>query len=92
MAWFLSVEEIIYCIYCVYVYLSDYDVYFISYTIVTQEFFETIQQKKQDPKAGFNIETLLVCILDLIEAGTETAATTLRWGIVFMLNYPEIQG
>ncbi|CAG5862877.1 unnamed protein product [Menidia menidia] len=43
-------------------------------------------------KAGFNIDSLLVAILDLIEAGTETAATTLRWAILFMMHYPEIQG
>lgn len=49
-------------------------------------------QKKGDPQAGFNIETLLVCTLDLIEAGTETTATTLRWALVYLLHYPEIQG
>ncbi|XP_065807369.1 cytochrome P450 2J2 isoform X2 [Labrus bergylta] len=50
-----------------------------------------MEKKKEDPQAGFNMETLLVCILDLIEAGTETAATTLRWALVYMMNYPEIQ-
>ncbi|XP_008275705.1 cytochrome P450 2J2-like [Stegastes partitus] len=49
------------------------------------------RDKKEDPQAGFNQETLLVCTLDLIEAGTETAATTLRWALVYMMNYPEIQ-
>ncbi|XP_060933844.1 cytochrome P450 2J2-like isoform X1 [Limanda limanda] len=50
-----------------------------------------IEKNKDDPQAGFNIETLLICTLDLIEAGTETAATTLRWALVYMINYPEIQ-
>nr|XP_046246528.1 cytochrome P450 2J2-like [Scatophagus argus] len=50
-----------------------------------------MEKKKEDPQAGFNIETLLVCTLDLIEAGTETTSTTLRWGLIFMLHYPEIQ-
>ncbi|XP_037325684.2 cytochrome P450 2J2-like isoform X2 [Pungitius pungitius] len=50
-----------------------------------------IEKKKEDPQAGFNIETLLVCILDLIEAGTETSSTTLRWALVYMMHYPEIQ-
>lgn len=49
-------------------------------------------QKKEDPQAGFNIETLLVCTLDLIEAGTETTSTTLRWTLVYMMHHPEIQG
>nr|XP_057929732.1 cytochrome P450 2J2-like [Doryrhamphus excisus] len=50
-----------------------------------------IEKVKEDPQAVFNIETLLVCILDLVEAGTETAATTLRWAVVYMLHYPDIQ-
>lgn len=49
-------------------------------------------QKKEDPQAGFNIETLLVCTLDLIEAGTESSSTTLRWALVYMMHHPEIQG
>ncbi|XP_055364387.1 cytochrome P450 2J2-like isoform X3 [Betta splendens] len=48
-------------------------------------------QKKSDPQAGFNIKNLQICTIDLIEAGTESAATTLRWGLVFMMNYPHIQ-
>ncbi|XP_038572270.1 cytochrome P450 2J2-like isoform X1 [Micropterus salmoides] len=50
-----------------------------------------MEKKKEDPQAGFNIETLLICLLDLIEAGTETSSTTLRWGLVYMMHYPEIQ-
>ncbi|KAL6101137.1 uncharacterized protein ACO6RY_08125 [Pungitius sinensis] len=50
-----------------------------------------MEKKKEDPQAGFNIETLLVCTLDLIEAGTESSATTLRWALVYMMHYPEIQ-
>uniref|UniRef100_A0A8D3B7U7 Cytochrome P450, family 2, subfamily AD, polypeptide 3 n=1 Tax=Scophthalmus maximus TaxID=52904 RepID=A0A8D3B7U7_SCOMX len=50
-----------------------------------------IEKKKEDPQAGFNIETLLICILDLIEAGTEAASTTLRWALLYMIRYPEIQ-
>ncbi|XP_071394150.1 cytochrome P450 2J2-like [Centroberyx affinis] len=50
-----------------------------------------MEKRKGDPQAGFNTETLMICTLDLIEAGTESAATTLRWALVFMMNYPEIQ-
>ncbi|KAJ7992925.1 hypothetical protein DPEC_G00267130 [Dallia pectoralis] len=50
-----------------------------------------INKRKEDPKAGFNTENLLVCTLDLFEAGMEPTATTLRWALVFMINYPEIQ-
>lgn len=50
-----------------------------------------IEKKKDDPQAGFNLEVLLVCTLDLMEAGTESVATTLRWGLLYMLHYPDIQ-
>ncbi|XP_019206870.1 cytochrome P450 2J2 isoform X2 [Oreochromis niloticus] len=54
-------------------------------------YLSEMEKKKEDPRAGFNIETLLVSTLDLIEAGTETSSTTLRWALVFMMTYPEIQ-
>uniref|UniRef100_A0A8C1V1D6 Cytochrome P450 2J2-like n=1 Tax=Cyprinus carpio TaxID=7962 RepID=A0A8C1V1D6_CYPCA len=50
-----------------------------------------MEKKKSDPKAGFNIEGLVITCLDVIEAGTETTATTLRWGLLFMIKYPETQ-
>lgn len=50
-----------------------------------------MDKRKQDPLAGFNMDCLLICTLDLMEAGTETSATTLRWALVYMMNYPEIQ-
>ncbi|KAM6962803.1 cytochrome P450 2J2-like [Aplochiton taeniatus] len=50
-----------------------------------------IEKRKDDPLAGFNLDCLAVCTLDLIEAGTESSATTLRWALVHLMNYPEIQ-
>ncbi|XP_061636118.1 cytochrome P450 2J6-like isoform X2 [Phyllopteryx taeniolatus] len=50
-----------------------------------------MDKMKDDPQAGFNIESLVVTTLDLMEAGTETTATTLRWALVYMMHYPEIQ-
>uniref|UniRef100_A0A672QME9 Cytochrome P450, family 2, subfamily AD, polypeptide 2 n=1 Tax=Sinocyclocheilus grahami TaxID=75366 RepID=A0A672QME9_SINGR len=49
------------------------------------------EMEKSDPKAGFNIEGLVITCLDVTEAGTETTATTLRWGLLFMIKYPETQ-
>ncbi|XP_061153111.1 cytochrome P450 2J2-like [Syngnathus typhle] len=50
-----------------------------------------IDKLKGDPEAGFNIESLVVTTLDLLEAGTETSSTTLRWALVYMMHYPDIQ-
>uniref|UniRef100_A0A3B4DLU6 Cytochrome P450, family 2, subfamily AD, polypeptide 2 n=1 Tax=Pygocentrus nattereri TaxID=42514 RepID=A0A3B4DLU6_PYGNA len=50
-----------------------------------------MEKKSSDPEAGFNIETLVVTTLDILEAGTEASASTIRWGLLFMMKHPEIQ-
>ncbi|XP_027761407.1 cytochrome P450 2J2-like [Empidonax traillii] len=40
----------------------------------------------------FREEHLIMCSLDLMFAGTETTSSTLRWALLFMASYPEIQG
>ncbi|KFQ25985.1 Cytochrome P450 2J2, partial [Merops nubicus] len=39
----------------------------------------------------FKEENLVACVLDLLVAGTETTATTLRWALLYMALHPEIQ-
>ncbi|NWR40743.1 CP2J2 protein, partial [Tachuris rubrigastra] len=39
----------------------------------------------------FGEEHLIICLLDLMFAGTETTSSTLRWAVLFMASYPEIQ-
>ncbi|KAM6343126.1 cytochrome P450 2J2 [Alca torda] len=39
----------------------------------------------------FQEENLVACALDLLFAGTETTSTTIRWGLLYMAMYPEIQ-
>uniref|UniRef100_A0A3B3U9K0 Cytochrome P450 2J2-like n=1 Tax=Poecilia latipinna TaxID=48699 RepID=A0A3B3U9K0_9TELE len=46
---------------------------------------------KEDTDSGFGILNLCACSLDLLFAGTETTTTTLHWGLLYMIYYPEIQ-
>ncbi|KAM4042264.1 cytochrome P450 2C5-like isoform 2-T4 [Anomaloglossus baeobatrachus] len=49
------------------------------------------QEEKPNPKLYFTDENLSVLVSDLFDAGMETTSTTLRWGILLMMKYPEIQ-
>ncbi|MCQ7614287.1 cytochrome P450, partial [Salmonella enterica] len=40
---------------------------------------------------SFNIENLICTTLDLFLAGAETTSTTLRWALLYMALYPEVQ-
>ncbi|XP_040212688.1 cytochrome P450 2K1-like [Rana temporaria] len=52
-----------------------------------------LKQEQESTKAEtyFDDEDMVFSVLDLFSAGTETTATTLRWGILLMMKYPEIQ-
>ncbi|XP_074077402.1 cytochrome P450 2J2-like [Macrotis lagotis] len=47
---------------------------------------------KDDIHSSFNEKNIVFCTLDLFFAGTETTSTTLRWALLYMVLYPEIQG
>ncbi|NWU92896.1 CP2K1 protein, partial [Upupa epops] len=52
-----------------------------------------VRQQQEDGKADgyFHNENLTVVVRNLFIAGTETTSTTLRWGLLLMMKYPEIQ-
>ncbi|KAM9316089.1 cytochrome P450 2K1-like [Gastrophryne carolinensis] len=47
--------------------------------------------KQEEKHEHFTNENLTELVVDLFSAGMETTTTTLRWGIVLMIKYPEIQ-
>ncbi|KAM6464183.1 cytochrome P450 2K6-like isoform 1-T1 [Liasis olivaceus] len=49
------------------------------------------EEKKTTTEGYFHYENLEAVVDDLFVAGTETTATTLRWAILLMMKYPEIQ-
>ncbi|CAJ0951578.1 unnamed protein product [Ranitomeya imitator] len=49
------------------------------------------REEKPNPKLYFTNDNLTMLVTDLFSAGMETTSTTLRWGLLLMMKYPEIQ-
>ncbi|KAM4022749.1 cytochrome P450 2D17-like [Anomaloglossus baeobatrachus] len=50
-----------------------------------------MEKVKEDGSSSFTETNLLMTTYDLFSAGTETTSTTLRWAVLFMLLYPDVQ-
>ncbi|KAI4890814.1 hypothetical protein NFI96_013990 [Prochilodus magdalenae] len=52
-----------------------------------------IEMTKQDLKedSTFHEENLIMSAADLFFAGTDTTATTIRWGLIFLMEHPDVQ-
>ncbi|XP_075057396.1 cytochrome P450 2K1-like [Mixophyes fleayi] len=49
------------------------------------------QEGKAESALYYHNDNLAVLVSDLFAAGMETTTTTLRWGLLLMMKYPEIQ-
>uniref|UniRef100_A0A8C3X299 Cytochrome P450 2J2-like n=1 Tax=Catagonus wagneri TaxID=51154 RepID=A0A8C3X299_9CETA len=55
-------------------------------------YLQEIEKNKGNATSSFHEENLICNTLDLLFAGTDTTLITLRWGLLYMALYPEIQG
>ncbi|XP_073530100.1 cytochrome P450 2C14-like isoform X1 [Phyllobates terribilis] len=58
---------------------------------LVDSFLAKQQEGKPESTEYFHNENLLVLVGNLFGAGMETTSTTLRWGLLLMIKYPEIQ-
>ncbi|KAM9324496.1 cytochrome P450 2D6 [Gastrophryne carolinensis] len=54
-------------------------------------FLLEMEKTKDDKESSFNEGNLVTTPIDMFTAGIETTTTTLRWAILFMLLYPDVQ-
>ncbi|XP_057208319.1 cytochrome P450 2J2 [Triplophysa rosa] len=54
-------------------------------------FLVETMEKAHEPTDGFDEQNLIMCVLDLFLAGTETTSTTLCWGLIYLITNQDVQ-
>ncbi|XP_072405380.1 cytochrome P450 2F2-like [Chiloscyllium punctatum] len=57
----------------------------------TASFLAKMEEEEDNPKTEFNDENLLLSIFNIFLAGTDTTSSTMRWGLLLFLKYPDVQ-
>ncbi|OCT82117.1 vitamin D 25-hydroxylase [Xenopus laevis] len=55
-------------------------------------YMDVMERNEADPDSTYSMENLIFSVGELIIAGTETTTNVLRWAMLFMALYPNIQG
>ncbi len=51
-----------------------------------------MEQQKSNEDSTFHEDNMVMSVADLFLAGTDTTATTIRWGLIFLTQNPDVQG